>query len=182
MLDGIEAAKEAGFAPVKINAVVERGVNDDEIVDLATFGREQRRRGAVHRVHAARRRRALGQRAGRRPGRDRRRDRRRVPARADAVTRRGAGRSLALPRRRRHGRRDPDGHQAVLRRLRPRAAHRRWPVPHVPVRDDEFDLLEVLRAGGADDERGRGDRGRGRHEVGGPPDQPGELRPPEASR
>ena len=40
VLDGIEAAKEAGFAPVKINAVVERGVNDDEIVDLARFGRE----------------------------------------------------------------------------------------------------------------------------------------------
>ena len=36
-----EAAKEAGFAPVKINAVVERGVNDDEIVDLARFGRER---------------------------------------------------------------------------------------------------------------------------------------------
>ena len=35
VLDGIEAAKEAGFDPVKINAVVERGVNDDEIVDLA---------------------------------------------------------------------------------------------------------------------------------------------------
>ena len=41
VLDGIEAAKEAGFAPVKINAVVERGVNDDEIVALATFGRER---------------------------------------------------------------------------------------------------------------------------------------------
>jgi cyclic pyranopterin phosphate synthase len=40
VLDGIEAAKEAGFAPVKINAVVERGVNDDEIVDLARFARE----------------------------------------------------------------------------------------------------------------------------------------------
>jgi cyclic pyranopterin phosphate synthase len=41
VLDGIEAAKEAGFAPVKINSVVERGVNDDEIVDLARFGRER---------------------------------------------------------------------------------------------------------------------------------------------
>ena len=41
VLDGIEAAKEAGFSPVKINAVVERGVNDDEIVDLARFGRER---------------------------------------------------------------------------------------------------------------------------------------------
>ncbi len=41
VLDGIAAAQEAGFDPVKINAVIERGVNDDEIVDLATFGREQ---------------------------------------------------------------------------------------------------------------------------------------------
>ena len=41
VLDGIEAAKEAGFAPVKINAVVERGVNDDEVLDLARFGRER---------------------------------------------------------------------------------------------------------------------------------------------
>lgn len=40
VLDGIAAAREAGFAPVKINAVVERGVNDDEILDLARFGRE----------------------------------------------------------------------------------------------------------------------------------------------
>jgi cyclic pyranopterin phosphate synthase len=41
VLDGIEAAKEAGFSPVKINAVVERGSNDDEVVDLARFGRER---------------------------------------------------------------------------------------------------------------------------------------------
>ena len=41
VLDGIEAAKEAGFSPVKLNVVIERGVNDDEIVDLATFGRER---------------------------------------------------------------------------------------------------------------------------------------------
>jgi cyclic pyranopterin phosphate synthase len=40
VLDGIEAAKEAGFAPVKINAVVQRGVNDDEVIDLARFGRD----------------------------------------------------------------------------------------------------------------------------------------------
>ena len=40
VLDGITAAQEAGFSPVKINVVVERGVNDDEIVDLARFGRE----------------------------------------------------------------------------------------------------------------------------------------------
>jgi cyclic pyranopterin phosphate synthase len=40
VLQGIDAAKAAGFNPVKINAVVERGANDDEIVDLARFGRD----------------------------------------------------------------------------------------------------------------------------------------------
>jgi cyclic pyranopterin phosphate synthase len=41
VLDGIDAAVETGFDPVKINTVVQRGVNDDELVDLATFGRER---------------------------------------------------------------------------------------------------------------------------------------------
>jgi len=41
VLDGIDAAVEAGFDPVKINTVVMRGVNDDEVLDLATFGRER---------------------------------------------------------------------------------------------------------------------------------------------
>jgi len=35
ILDGIGAAKEAGFEPVKINTVVMRGINDDEILDFA---------------------------------------------------------------------------------------------------------------------------------------------------
>jgi len=41
VLDGIDAAIEAGFGPVKINVVVMRDVNDDEIVDFARFGREK---------------------------------------------------------------------------------------------------------------------------------------------
>lgn len=40
VLAGVDAAVEAGFEQVKINTVVERGVNDDEIVDLARFGRD----------------------------------------------------------------------------------------------------------------------------------------------
>ena len=35
ILDGIEAAKAAGLAPIKVNAVVKRGTNDHTIVDLA---------------------------------------------------------------------------------------------------------------------------------------------------
>src|SRR4051812_42380219 len=41
VLAGIAAAQAAALDPVKINAVVMRGVNDDEVVDLARFGREQ---------------------------------------------------------------------------------------------------------------------------------------------
>jgi GTP 3',8-cyclase len=41
VLDGIAAAADVGFAPVKVNAVVKRGMNDDQgIIDLASFGRE----------------------------------------------------------------------------------------------------------------------------------------------
>ncbi len=39
VLAGIDAALDAGLAPVKVNAVVIRGVNDDEVVELAEFGR-----------------------------------------------------------------------------------------------------------------------------------------------
>jgi GTP 3',8-cyclase len=41
VLDGIDAAVEAGLSPVKVNCVLIRGVNDGEIVDFATFGRER---------------------------------------------------------------------------------------------------------------------------------------------
>jgi GTP 3',8-cyclase len=39
VLAGIEAAQEAGLAPVKVNAVVKRGVNEDSVVPLARFFR-----------------------------------------------------------------------------------------------------------------------------------------------
>jgi cyclic pyranopterin phosphate synthase len=41
VLEGIDAALTEGLAPVKVNAVVVRGVNDDEIVELAEYGRER---------------------------------------------------------------------------------------------------------------------------------------------
>ncbi|MDQ3106655.1 MAG: GTP 3',8-cyclase MoaA [Actinomycetota bacterium] len=41
VLAGIDAAVAAGFAPVKVNVVLMRGVNDDEILDFAAFGRER---------------------------------------------------------------------------------------------------------------------------------------------
>jgi cyclic pyranopterin phosphate synthase len=40
-LAGIDAAVAAGFSPVKVNCVLMRGVNDDEVMDFARFGRER---------------------------------------------------------------------------------------------------------------------------------------------
>jgi cyclic pyranopterin phosphate synthase len=40
VLDGIAAAANAGFAPIKINMVVKRGVNDHQIVEAARYWRE----------------------------------------------------------------------------------------------------------------------------------------------
>ena len=37
VLEGIEKASEVGLAPIKINAVVQRGVNDHSVVDLARY-------------------------------------------------------------------------------------------------------------------------------------------------
>ena len=40
VLAGIEAAKQAGLHPIKINAVIVRGHNEDEVADFAAFARE----------------------------------------------------------------------------------------------------------------------------------------------
>ncbi len=41
VLDGIAAAQQAGFAHTKLNAVVLKGLNDDELSDLALFAGER---------------------------------------------------------------------------------------------------------------------------------------------
>jgi cyclic pyranopterin phosphate synthase len=41
VLDGLAAARAAGFSPIKVNAVVERGVNDHQILDMAAFCRDE---------------------------------------------------------------------------------------------------------------------------------------------
>ncbi len=41
VLEAVEAAQKAGLNPVKINAVVVRGWNEDELVDFAKFAREK---------------------------------------------------------------------------------------------------------------------------------------------
>jgi GTP 3',8-cyclase len=40
VLEGLAAAQRAGLGPIKINAVIIRGFNDDELIDLVEFGRQ----------------------------------------------------------------------------------------------------------------------------------------------
>ena len=47
--------REAGFAGLKLNTVVIRGFNDDEMADLLEFGRAHGAEIALHRVHGRRR-------------------------------------------------------------------------------------------------------------------------------
>jgi cyclic pyranopterin phosphate synthase len=41
VLDGIDAARTAGLAPIKVNMVVRRGLNEDSIVPMARYFRER---------------------------------------------------------------------------------------------------------------------------------------------
>jgi cyclic pyranopterin phosphate synthase len=41
VLDGIAAAREAGFAPIKVNMVVKRGANESSIVPMARWARDE---------------------------------------------------------------------------------------------------------------------------------------------
>lgn len=41
VIDGIHAAQDAGFERIKLNAVVLRGRNDDEVIDLVDFARDE---------------------------------------------------------------------------------------------------------------------------------------------
>ena len=135
VLEGIEAAAEAGLRPVKVNMVVKRGVNDDSVVDMA---RHFRGTGHIVRfieymdvghtngwrlddvVPAAEIVETIDRRA---------------PARAARAPVPGrGGPALALPGRRRGDRRDRLGHAALLRSLHPRAAVGRRQALHLPVR------------------------------------------------
>jgi cyclic pyranopterin phosphate synthase len=41
VINGIDAAINTGMSPVKLNAVIRRGVNDDQLIDLVEFARER---------------------------------------------------------------------------------------------------------------------------------------------
>jgi cyclic pyranopterin phosphate synthase len=40
VLDGIDAAREAGLSPLKVNMVVRRGINESSVLPMATWARE----------------------------------------------------------------------------------------------------------------------------------------------
>ncbi len=48
VLEGIEAAADAGLGPVKINTVVQRGVNDQTVVETARYFKSLRAKGQRH--------------------------------------------------------------------------------------------------------------------------------------
>ena len=136
VLDGIDAAAGAGL-PVKVNAVVKRGANDDGIVALAGHFRGTPPHLAIHRVHGRRPHERLAPRRRRPGGGDRPPDRRRLAARAAASRASRRDRPpVPLPRRSRRDRRHRLGDPAVLRRLLAGPALGRGPPPHLPLRPE----------------------------------------------
>ena len=100
VLDGIAAAAEAGLAPIKVNMVVRRGINESSVVPMAAWARDAEGHPALHRVHGRRAFERLAPRRGR-PGRGAGRDDRGgLAGRAGRSDLSGRGRrSLAIPRR-----------------------------------------------------------------------------------
>ena len=160
MIEGIDAAVAAGL-PVKVNAVIKRGVNDDQIVPMAAFFRE---RGQTLRfieymdvghtngwrlddvVPAAEIVAALDAEFGVEP--------------AEANYRGEVAQALPLPRRLRRDRRDRVGHTAVLRRLHPRAPLGRGKPLHVPLRRFAATTCGPCSAAAAPDEEIEAELGR----------------------
>ncbi len=148
---GIAAADAAGLAPIKINTVLMRGVNDDEAGDLLRWaldhGYELRfiEQMPLDGGHVA----ALGDDHR---CRDPRVAARGLRPRRDARSRGGPGRALRRRRRPRHGRDHRVGHDALLRGVRPAAPHRRRPAALVPLRPRRDRPEDPLRDGSSEEE------------------------------
>ena len=164
------AARDAGLAPIKINAVVQRGINDHTALAAGRALPRHRRDRALHRIHGRRQPQRLASRS--------RSCRRRELLRDDRAR---AGRSRRSPGNyrgevaeryafddgARRGRLHLLGDAAVLRRLLARAAVvRRLAFTPACSRPSGTDLRGPLRAGASDAElpallRGGLDRPRG---------------------
>ena len=177
VLAGIDATLAAGLHPVKINAVVVRGFNDDELEPMAAWARDL---GVELRFIEFMPLDAPGDWT-----RDQVVPAGEILARLDAAfgleaprpPRQRPRRALPLPRRPRRRRRDRLGHPRLLRPVRPHPPDRRRPGPDLPVRHHR--ARPAL--GAALGRRRRGGRpglpGRGRPQAVGPPHQRGRLRP-----
>ena len=135
VLDALSAAAAAGLTPVKVNAVLMRGINDDEAVPLLpTAWSAGTSCGSSSRCRWTRSTAGRGRRWS-----PRARFSSRCPPRSPCQRiRNGPGRrprrNLARQRRPGPGGRDRVGDAAVLRGLRPGPADRRRPGPQLPVR------------------------------------------------
>ena len=154
VLEGIDAAAAAGLAPVKVNMVVKRGVNEDSVVPMARHFRDTRpHRCASSSTWTSATRTAGGWTTScRRP-----RSSRAIDARfAARAGRAGYPGEVAERWRYRDGerrdRRHRLGHAAVLRRLHARAPLGRRPAFTCLFASAGHDLRALLR-GGASDER-----------------------------
>ncbi len=135
VLAGIAAARAAGLAPIKINTVLMRGVNDHEAAALLRWALdeglslrfiEQMPLDPQHgwnRAMMVTREEIIDslERAG-------------LPPRGAARAGLGAGRGVRRRRRAGHGGNRRVGHQSVLRRLRPCPPDGRRPLALLPVR------------------------------------------------
>ena len=99
VLRSMDAAEAAGLTPVKVNVVLVRDRNDDEILDFASFARATGRSRAVHRVHATRCSGRVGSRPARPGPRGIRSDLRSLAVRAIAGPQWRSSRALSLHRR-----------------------------------------------------------------------------------
>lgn len=133
VLAGLQAARAAGLDPVKINTVPVRGVNDDEIPDLAGF--------AVEHGYRLRFIESMPLDAQRAWERDRMISAEEILGRlreryelADRSRGQSTGRGVAHRRHRRPGRHHRQRHPGVLRQLRSGPAHRGRPAAQLPVR------------------------------------------------
>jgi cyclic pyranopterin phosphate synthase len=128
VLAGLAAAADAGLTPVKVNAVLMRGLNEDEAVPLLRFcldhGYQLRfiEQMPLDAQHGWRR--DPGRAVSGLPAQAGRRAHPRLGARGDVPGGRGTG----------PGGRDRLGDQALLRGLRPGPADRRRPGAQLPVR------------------------------------------------
>ena len=171
VLAGIEAAQNSPLRPVKVNAVLVRGLNDDEVEAFAEFAREKRNHHAFHRIHAAGRgprmdARHGGARGGGAPphfgalavdsgGARAQRDRAEIPLRG----------------RRRRNRIDRAGDAALLRALLAHPVDRGWKIAHVPLQQGRSRSEKFAAQRHGRPRNRRRDRGHGADEREEPPYQ-----------